>query len=151
VPPPGQPQSWMAGGRRRHRQGSPTLPGGQPRPGGSQTRMSIWHDLPYFISSLCSFFFFLDKPYQVEAWSSLCSPTNCFYLRPPFSIADTHICLTLPAISFTTCCPSLLTDKTRKHLRSASVRTYTFSPRGFPRFLSICGARGSLALNQALI
>jgi hypothetical protein len=32
---------------------------------------------------------------------------------------------------------SLLTDKTRIHLRSASVRTYTFLTAGFPRFLSI--------------
>jgi hypothetical protein len=30
---------------------------------------------------------------------------------------------------------SLLTDKTRIHLRSASVRTTPFSPWGFPRFL----------------
>jgi hypothetical protein len=46
---------------------------------------------------------------------------------------------------------ALLTDKTRIHLRSASVRTYTFFTTGFPRFLSIRGARGLLALNQALI
>jgi hypothetical protein len=46
---------------------------------------------------------------------------------------------------------SLLTDKTRIHLRSTSVRTYTFFTTGFPRFLSIRGARGLLALNQALI
>jgi hypothetical protein len=46
---------------------------------------------------------------------------------------------------------SLLTDKTRIHLRSASVRTYTFFTTGFPRFLSIRGARGLLALNQVLI
>jgi hypothetical protein len=45
----------------------------------------------------------------------------------------------------------LLTDKTRIHLRSASVRTYTFFTTGFPRFLSIRGARGLLALNQVLI
>jgi hypothetical protein len=45
----------------------------------------------------------------------------------------------------------LLTDKTRIHLRSASVRTYTFFTMGFPRFLSIRGARGLLALNQVLI
>jgi hypothetical protein len=45
----------------------------------------------------------------------------------------------------------LLTDKTRIHLRSASVWTYTFSPWGFPRFLLIRGARGLLALNQELI
>jgi hypothetical protein len=45
----------------------------------------------------------------------------------------------------------VLTDKTRIHLRSASVQTYTFFTTGFPRFLSICGARGLLALNQVLI
>jgi hypothetical protein len=45
----------------------------------------------------------------------------------------------------------LLTDKTRIHLRSASVRTYTFFTTGFPRFLSIRGATGLLALNQVLI
>jgi hypothetical protein len=36
----------------------------------------------------------------------------------------------------------LLTDKRRIHLRSASVRPYTFLTMGFPRFLSIRGARG---------
>jgi hypothetical protein len=36
----------------------------------------------------------------------------------------------------------LLTDKRRIHLRSASVWTYTFFTTGFPRFLSIRGARG---------
>jgi hypothetical protein len=46
---------------------------------------------------------------------------------------------------------SLLTDKTRIHLQSASVRTYTFFTTGFPRFLSIRGARGLLALNHVLI
>jgi hypothetical protein len=45
----------------------------------------------------------------------------------------------------------LLTDKTCIHLRSTSVRTYTFFTTGFPRFLSIHGARGLLALNQVLI
>jgi hypothetical protein len=45
----------------------------------------------------------------------------------------------------------LLTDKTRIHLRFASVRTYTFFTTGFPRFLSIRGARGLLAFNQVLI
>jgi hypothetical protein len=45
----------------------------------------------------------------------------------------------------------LLTDKTRIHLRSASVRTYTFFTTGFPRFLSIRGARGLLALSQVRI
>jgi hypothetical protein len=37
---------------------------------------------------------------------------------------------------------SLLTDKRHIHLRSTSVRTYTFFTTGFPRFLSIRGARG---------
>jgi hypothetical protein len=46
---------------------------------------------------------------------------------------------------------ALLTDKTRIHLRSASVRTYTFFTTEFRRFLSIRGARGLLALNQVLI
>jgi hypothetical protein len=45
----------------------------------------------------------------------------------------------------------VLTDKTRIHLRSASVRTYTFFTTGFPRFLAIRGARGLLALNKVLI
>jgi hypothetical protein len=45
----------------------------------------------------------------------------------------------------------VLTDKTSIHLRSASVRTYTFFTTGFPRFLSIRGARGLLAFNQVLI
>jgi hypothetical protein len=45
----------------------------------------------------------------------------------------------------------MLTDKTRIHLRSASVRTYTFFTTGFPRYLSIRRARGLLALNQVLI
>jgi hypothetical protein len=45
----------------------------------------------------------------------------------------------------------VLTNKTRIHLRFASVRTYTFFTTGFPRFLSIRGARGLLALNQVLI
>jgi hypothetical protein len=45
----------------------------------------------------------------------------------------------------------VLTDKTRIHLRFASVWTYTFFTTGFPRFLSIRGARGLLALNQVLI
>jgi hypothetical protein len=35
----------------------------------------------------------------------------------------------------------LLTDKRRVHLRSTSIRTYTFFTTGFPRFLSIRGAR----------
>jgi hypothetical protein len=37
---------------------------------------------------------------------------------------------------------SVLTDKRRIPLRSASVRTHTFFTTGFPRFLSIRGARG---------
>jgi hypothetical protein len=45
----------------------------------------------------------------------------------------------------------LLMDKTRIHLRSASVQTYTFFTTGSPRFLSIRGARVLLALNQVLI
>jgi hypothetical protein len=49
------------------------------------------------------------------------------------------------------CSRCLLTDKTRIHLRSASVRTNTFFTMGLPRFLSIRGARGLLALNQVLI
>jgi hypothetical protein len=36
---------------------------------------------------------------------------------------------------------NLLRDKRRIHQRSASVRTYTFFTTGFPRFLSIRGAR----------
>jgi hypothetical protein len=39
-------------------------------------------------------------------------------------------------------CWGLLMDKRRIHLRSASVRTYTFFTTGFPSFLSIRGARG---------
>jgi hypothetical protein len=45
----------------------------------------------------------------------------------------------------------LLTDKTRIHLQPASVGIYPFSPQRFPRFLSICGARGSLAFDLTLI
>jgi hypothetical protein len=44
----------------------------------------------------------------------------------------------------------VLTDKTRIHLRSASVRTYTFFTTGFPRFLSIRGARGLQAFDLSL-
>jgi hypothetical protein len=44
----------------------------------------------------------------------------------------------------------VLTNKICIHLRSTSVRTYTFSPRGFPRFLSICRARRLQALDLAL-
>jgi hypothetical protein len=57
----------------------------------------------------------------------------------------------LPPLQIQAECWTLLTDKTRIHLRSASVRTYTFFTTGFPRFLSIRGARGLLALNQVLI
>jgi hypothetical protein len=56
---------------------------------------------------------------------------------------------TFPALPVTLA--SMLTDKTRIHLRSASIRTYTFFTTGFPRFLSIRGARGLLALNQVLV
>jgi hypothetical protein len=41
----------------------------------------------------------------------------------------------------------VLTNKIRIHLRSASVRTYTFFTMGFPRFLSICEARGLQAFD----
>jgi hypothetical protein len=46
---------------------------------------------------------------------------------------------------------SLLTDKRHIHLRSTSVRTYTFFTTGFPRFLSICGARGLQAFDLPLL
>jgi hypothetical protein len=45
----------------------------------------------------------------------------------------------------------LLTDKRRIHLQSASVRTYTFFTTGFPRFLSIRGARGLQAFDLPLL
>jgi hypothetical protein len=45
----------------------------------------------------------------------------------------------------------LLMDKRRIHLRSASVRTYTFFTTGFPRFLSIRGARGLQAFDLPLL
>jgi hypothetical protein len=45
----------------------------------------------------------------------------------------------------------VLTDKRRIHLRSASVRTYTFFTTGFPRFLSIRGARGLQAFDLLLL
>jgi hypothetical protein len=44
----------------------------------------------------------------------------------------------------------LLTDKRRIPLRSASVRTYIFFTTGFPRFLSIRGARGLQAFDLPL-
>jgi hypothetical protein len=44
----------------------------------------------------------------------------------------------------------LLTDKRRIPLRSASVRTHTFFTTGFPRFLSIHGARGLQAFDLPL-
>jgi hypothetical protein len=46
---------------------------------------------------------------------------------------------------------AVLTDKRRIHLRSASVRTYTFFTTGFPRFLSIRRARGLQAFDQPLL
>jgi hypothetical protein len=45
----------------------------------------------------------------------------------------------------------VLTDKRRIHLRSASVQTYTFFTTGFPRFLSIRGARGLQAFDLPLL
>jgi hypothetical protein len=45
----------------------------------------------------------------------------------------------------------LLTDKRCIPLRSASVRTYTFSTTGFPRFLSIRRARGLQAFDLHLL
>jgi hypothetical protein len=45
----------------------------------------------------------------------------------------------------------LLTNKRRIHLRSASVRTYTFFTTGFPRFLSIHGAMGLQAFDLPLL
>jgi hypothetical protein len=45
----------------------------------------------------------------------------------------------------------LLTDKRRIHLRSASVRTYTFFTTGFPRFLSIHRARGLQVFDLPLL
>jgi hypothetical protein len=45
----------------------------------------------------------------------------------------------------------MLTDKRCIHLRSASVRTYTFFTTGFPRFLSIHGARGLQAFDLLLL
>jgi hypothetical protein len=47
--------------------------------------------------------------------------------------------------------PAVLTDKRRIHLRSASVRTYTFFTTGFPRFLSIRGARGLQAFDLPIL
>jgi hypothetical protein len=45
----------------------------------------------------------------------------------------------------------LLMDKRRIHLRSASVRTYTFFTTGPPRFLSIYRARGLQAFDLPLL
>jgi hypothetical protein len=45
----------------------------------------------------------------------------------------------------------LLMDKRCIHLQSASVRTYTFFTTGFPRFLSIYGARGLQAFDLPLL
>jgi hypothetical protein len=44
----------------------------------------------------------------------------------------------------------LLMDKRRISLRPASVQTYTFFTTGFPRFLSIRGARGLQAFDLPL-
>jgi hypothetical protein len=46
---------------------------------------------------------------------------------------------------------TVLTDKKHIHLRSASVRTYPFFTTGFPRFLSIRGARGLQAFDLPLL
>jgi hypothetical protein len=81
-----------------------------------------------------------------------CAPC-LYFVRRPFT------CLLWPCVMATSrrsqgppLAPRLLlTDKTSIHLRSASVRTYTFFTTGFPRFLSIRGARGLLALNKVLI
>jgi hypothetical protein len=45
----------------------------------------------------------------------------------------------------------VLTDKRRIPLRSKSVRTYTFFTIGFPRLLSIRGARGLQAFDLPLL
>jgi hypothetical protein len=45
----------------------------------------------------------------------------------------------------------VLTNKRRIHLRSASVQTYTFFTVGFPRFLSIRGARGLQVFDLPLL
>jgi hypothetical protein len=45
----------------------------------------------------------------------------------------------------------VLTDKRCIHLRSASIWTYTFFTMGFPRFLSIRGARGLQAFDLLLL
>jgi hypothetical protein len=45
----------------------------------------------------------------------------------------------------------VLTDKRCIHLRSASVRTYTFFTTGFPRFLSIRRARRLQAFDLPLL
>jgi hypothetical protein len=45
----------------------------------------------------------------------------------------------------------LLTDKRCIHLGFANVRTYTFFTTGFPRFLSIRGARGLQAFDLPLL
>jgi hypothetical protein len=46
---------------------------------------------------------------------------------------------------------AMLTDKRRIPLQSASVRTHTFFTTGFPRFLSIRGARGLQAFDLPLL
>jgi hypothetical protein len=45
----------------------------------------------------------------------------------------------------------MLTDKRCTHLRSASIRTYTFFTTGFPGLLSIRGARGLQAFDLPLL
>jgi hypothetical protein len=45
----------------------------------------------------------------------------------------------------------VLTDKRHIHLRSASVRTYTFFTMGFPRFLSIRRTRGLQSFDLPLL
>jgi hypothetical protein len=49
------------------------------------------------------------------------------------------------------CVDYMLTDKRRIHLRFASVLTYTFFTTGFPRFLSIYGARGLQVFDLPLL
>jgi hypothetical protein len=89
-----------------------------------------------------------------ESWSSdgiflgYASHSRAFHVLN----LDTNLVMKTCEVTFDETQPcSLLTDKTRIHLRSASVRTYTFFTTGFPRFLSIRRARGLLALNQVLI
>jgi hypothetical protein len=65
-----------------------------------------------------------------------------------------HFSVNLQSTSFTSSSffsLTLLTDKRRIHPRSASVRTYTFFTTGFPRFLSIHGARELQAFDLPLL